>query len=82
MAKWVNQGVQFKMMKGYAYELTGEHSPSLAPNDDWELVLHEPSGDERMHCFRTIDGTLCAVFKDGNRYLAQCAAATMNEIEE
>jgi hypothetical protein len=56
---------------GYAYELANAGAWASAPDDDWEIVVYTPDGEEAVAGFRSIDGARCAVFHSGGRAIAQ-----------
>lgn len=65
----------FQLTAGYTFEFTGDVSPEVAPNDDWEIVIYQPTGQETLYCERMIDGVQCAVFKTPTGYVAQTMQA-------
>jgi hypothetical protein len=71
MKKWENQGVDCSMKSGYAYRLEDGVQLDNATSDDWEIVMHVPTGKERPVNFRTIDNALCVVYETPEGYMAQ-----------
>lgn len=64
-----------KPMSGYAYEYDGKYWKT-GPNDDWETVVFDPTGDEKFVGTRTIDGYPCNVWSSGSLWIAQTQVST------
>lgn len=60
---------------GYAFEYGGRNWRSTA-NDNWDIVVYSPTGNEKFVGRRRVDGSEVNVWRSGSRHIAQTTVMT------